>query len=142
MRRDDLDLSQGRILAASRLEGWDSPLQQEIAAASMTDHGRAREKAVAPCVIRMVMGIDNVPDRNTKFVLDELPHAECLVRQRERIDHYSPLRPRHNAGGYQGINLTLEPEHVLGNTLAMHATTSGEISLYIAHGSGKVKLSR
>jgi hypothetical protein len=56
-------------------------------------------------------------------MFDKLTDTERLVWQRQRIDHYRPLRACHDASCNLSINFTLEPENIFRNSLAMHSKT-------------------
>ena len=116
-------------------------LDQQCAAACMRDHGCAREKAISPGMIGMVMRVDHITNRHIQFVFDELTDAKRFIWQSQRIDDHRPLRTRYDSRCYLSIDFTLEPKDIFRNSFSVHSSPC-EFFLLIAQIRVKIKLIR
>src|SRR5688572_8858641 len=72
-------------------------------------------------------------------MLNELANGQRFVWQGQRINYHCPLGTCNYSSGNLGIDFTLEPENILGNSFAMHLTLV-DFSLLIAQIRLKIKL--
>ena len=135
MGKLELDLLENGVLFAGCFDGDGAFFHHQVAAKGMGNNCSAGEEAVAPTVIGMVVGINDIAHRHVQLFFDKVPHGEGFFRQCQGINQHSPLRASDGAGGNLGINFTLKPIYIVRHALALHKTIlSYEIAVKILPG--------
>ncbi len=112
LRSHQLDLLEHRVLAAGAFQREGPFFQHELAAQVVRNDRGAGEKAVAPTVVGVVMGIDDVAYRHSKLFFDEGAHRQGFFGKRQGIDNDGPLRSGDHPCCDLCIDFALEPVDV------------------------------